>query len=173
MRITRIFFLLLASCLLVSPALAQDDDDDTTTSTTVRSSSSFGWRGWGPRVGLTSGPDQLVLGVHFDLGEIARHVWFQPDILAGFGDDNLALVVSAPFWYRFKTFDKVTPYAGGAPALGFFSVDKPGKDETNFELGLQIGGGAQWELKRQKILVEARFDLIDIWDAQIIVGWTF
>jgi opacity protein-like surface antigen len=175
MRITRLFFLFLMCGLLMSPAFAQDDDagDDTTTSTTVQSDSSFGWRGWGPRVGLTSGPDQIVGGVHFDLGEIAPHVWFQPDVVAGFGDDHLTLVASAPFWYRFKTYDKVTPYAGGALALGFFSVDKPGKDETNFELGLQIGGGAQWQLKSQKILLEGRIDLIDVWDFQVIVGWTF
>ena len=66
---------------------------------TVRVSSAvadFGLRGWGPRVGLAGDPDQVVAGVHFDLGEFAPQVWFQPDVLLGFGDDVTSLECEAP-----------------------------------------------------------------------------
>ena len=44
--------------LSAGSSMAQDDDE-------------FGLRGWGPRVGLAADPDQIVAGVHFDLGERA------------------------------------------------------------------------------------------------------
>ena len=157
--------------VLLSPAIAQDDTSTTTTTMSV--SPGFGWQGWGPRAGLTSGPDQIVGGVHFDLGDIGGQVWFQPDVVIGFGDDTISLVGSAPFWYRFRKFDKVAPYVGGAIAAGLFRKDKRNGDETDFEVGLQVGGGAQWQLKRSKILAELRLDLVDIWDLQALVGWTF
>ena len=143
--------------------------------------SDMGWRGWGVRAGLASGPDQVVGGFHFDVGEWAENIWFRPDVVVGFGDDTISLVGSIPAWYAFQVDANVTPYAGGALAVGLFRVDKGNKgkgkgnnDETNVEIGLQIGGGAEWNLKSgRRFQVELRLDLIDVWDVVVFAGWTF
>jgi len=138
--------------------------------------SDFGYRGWGPRVGVASDPDQFLVGVHFDLGEFAPQIAFRPDVVVGFGDDATALVGSAAVWYRFEGVSSaVTPYAGGALAVGFFDVDGPGdNDESDVEVGLQAGGGGEWDLQSgSRFLAELRLDLGDVWEVAAFAGWTF
>jgi hypothetical protein len=163
---------LVAITLSSASARAQDDE---AAGQATPGTDDFGLRGWGPRVGLAAAPDQVVGGVHFDLGEFAPRVWFQPDVVVGFGDDVRSLVASAPVWYRFEGVStQVTPYAGGALAVGLFNVDKRGDDDTNVEFGLQIGGGGEWRLNSgNRFLVELRLGLGDVWDAVVFAGWTF
>jgi hypothetical protein len=163
----------LVAITLNSVSVWAQDDEAAGQATT--DTDDFGLRGWGPRVGLAADPDQVVAGVHFDLGEFAPRVWFQPDVVVGFGDDVRSLVASAPVWYRFEGVStQVTPYAGGALAVGLFNVDKRGDDDTNVEFGLQIGGGGEWRLNSgNRFLVELRLDFGDVWDAVVFAGWTF
>ena len=168
----RPLFLVAVVCVMMAGITMAQDDDATTSSGS--SSTGLGWRGWGVRAGLASGPDQILGGFHFDLGEFADHVWFQPDVVIGLGDDTVSVVVSAPVWYRFEVDGNITPYAGAALAAGMFRVDKNNKDSTDFELGLQIGGGAEWRLRSgRRFLVEGRLDIIDVWDFTVMAGWTF
>jgi hypothetical protein len=140
-------------------------------------SSGFGYRGWGPRVGLASDPDQFLVGVHWDLGEFAPKVAFRPDVVLGVGDDVTSLAGSAAVWYRFEgASSEVTPYAGGALVVGVFDVDNPGNDDddSDVEIGLQVGGGGEWDLKSgNRFLAELRFDLGDVWEVAAFAGWTF
>ena len=154
--------------------LAQAQEDPSAGQSSAPSDD-FGWRGVGPRVGLAADPDQVVGGVHFDLGEFAPRVWFQPDVVVGFGDDVRSVVGSAAVWYRFEgVHSRITPYAGGAPAVGLFSVDRNGNDDTDVEFGLQIGGGSEWRLSSgNRFVVELRLGLGDLWDALVFAGWTF
>jgi hypothetical protein len=46
-----------------------------------------GYRGWGPRVGVTMDPDQVHFGAHIDSGNLARHIRLQPNVEVGIGDD--------------------------------------------------------------------------------------
>lgn len=149
--------------------------DDPSAGQGTTSADDFGLRGVGPRVGLAADPDQVVAGVHFDLGEFAPRVWFQPDVVVGFGDDVRSLVASAAVWYRFEgVHSRITPYAGGALAIGLFNVDRRGDDDTDVEFGLQIGGGGEWRLDSgNRFAVELRLDLADVWDALVVAGWTF
>ena len=47
--------------------------------------------GIGPRVGFSSGPDQLVLGGQMSVGEVAPNLTFDPNIDLGFGDNATIL----------------------------------------------------------------------------------
>ncbi len=167
----------MVTAALVAITLGSDSawsQDDEAAGQATTDTDDFGLRGWGPRVGLGSDPDQLMGGVHFDLGEIAPQVAFQPDVILGVGDDVTSLVASLPVWYRFEGVStQVTPYAGGALAVGLFNVDKRGNDDTNVEFGLQIGGGGEWRLNSgNRFLVELRLDFGDVWDAAVFAGWT-
>ena len=93
------------------PALAGPDTD-------------VGFRGWGPRVGLSLNPDQVHFGAHLDFGNFAQHVRFQPNVELGFGDDVKLFTINAEAAYRFSsTWDVWTPYLGGGLGANIKSFD--------------------------------------------------
>jgi len=74
-------------------AIAQEAGDESGTASdrgsAARSSrEEEGVYGWGPHIGLGGDPDQLLLGLHFDVGRIAPRVRFQPDVELGIGDNH-------------------------------------------------------------------------------------
>ena len=68
---------------------------------TAASAADIGWYGWGPRVGLSSDPDQVIGGAQFDLGEFTRNLRFQPSAEIGFGDDMVSFYGNAMTAYYF------------------------------------------------------------------------
>ena len=139
--------------------------------------SDIGWRGWGVRAGVTDDPDQVVGGVHFNLGEFVRHLRFQPDVQLGVGDDVTTIYGTAPVYYRFGTETRFTPYAGGGVSLGFVDRDLPASsnaDDTDFEIGGKLTGGLEWPLEGDgAFFVELSLGFGDIHDAQIVAAWSF
>ena len=128
---------------------------------------------WGPRVGIADDPDQAIVGVHFDLGEVARHVVFMPNVELGFGDDRKILSFNAPFFYRWENLPgtDIVPYAGGALTA---AIVDPDKGDVETELGLKAIGGGEWRLKGGKtFLLELQLGFGDIHDIQFLAGWTF
>ncbi len=134
-------------------------------------------RGWGPRVGLSSDPDQVVGGVHLDMGEFADNIRFRPDVQVGFGDDVETLFVTAPVHYRFRVDQDFVPYAGGGIAIGFVDRDLPpasSADDTSFEIGARLTGGLEWARgKNGAFAVELSLGFGDVHDALIVGAWTF
>lgn len=136
-----------------------------------------GFRGWGPRVGLSVSPDQLHFGAHLDYGHFARRVRFQPNIEVGVGDDLTLVTVNAEAAYRFReTWDVWTPYAGGGIGVNFASFGDDGLgDDTSTDLGLNVLGGIEKGLSNgDRFFIEAKAGLVDESpDLKFTVGWTF
>lgn len=61
-----------------------------------------GYRGWGPRVGLSSGPDAVHFGAHFDYGNLADHIRIQPNPELRIGEDGKLLALNAEAAYRLQ-----------------------------------------------------------------------
>ena len=157
-----IFALLLPMLLLLSTAAQAQQDP-------VRPQ----YQSWGVRGGFANDPDQLVIGVHFDLGQILDNLQFRPNIELGIGDDHTVLAVTAPVHYRFKAHSEVRPYAGGGPAIGLVDRDRPGAG-TDLEIALKAVAGAEWRLRNgNDFFVELNLVFGDLHDAQILAGWTF
>ncbi len=135
----------------------------------------IGYRGWGPRVGFSGDPDQIVGGVHFDLGEFAPHVRWQPSVDFGFGDDVFALTGNLMVAYYFQVQGTVTPYAGGQLTAAYFSFDDGrGGDDSDTEIGPAGVGGIETKLKSgTRFLAELQLGFGDIPDVKVLVGWTF
>jgi hypothetical protein len=140
-------------------------------------SAEVGYGGWGPRVGISDDPDQIVAGVHWDLGEFAPHVRWQPSVDFGFGEDALSLSGNLMVGYWFPTKAAVTPYAGGqvtAAYIDYDTDDKKNGDESETEIGVALVGGIETRLKSgTRFLVELQVGLGDIPDAKLLAGWTF
>jgi len=131
----------------------------------------IGYGGWGPRVGIGTDPDQVIVGVHFDLGEVAEHVVFTPDVELGLGDDHTILAFTAPFAYRWErlTGTEIVPYAGGGITAALVDTDR---DDTDAELALKALGGGEWPLERgRKFFVELQFVVGDVHDLELLAGW--
>ena len=142
--------------------------------------SGSGIRGWGPRVGLASDPDQLVVGLHVDAGRLAPRVRFQPDVEIGSGDHVFILGFAAPVHYRFPVKGDIHPYAGGGVKVGYVNVDLPnnlngrGVDDDEVNFAIDIIGGLEWQLKSANLFF-VEFDLLagDLQDFELVAGWTF
>ncbi len=134
-------------------------------------------RGWGPRVGLASDPDQLVVGVHVDAGRLDSRVRFQPDAEVGVGDDFVILAFSAPVHYRFRVQGDIAPYAGGGVTVGYIDFDEPDGwrgDDDDVDFAIDLIGGLEWSLRSGNLFF-LEFDLLvgDLQDFELLAGWTF
>ena len=136
--------------------------------------SDIGFRGWGPRLGLSITPDQIHFGAHLDFGNFARHVRFQPNFEAGFGDHVTLVTVSAEAAYRFlSNWEVWTPYLGGGLGVNRKTFDGGGNDSKT-DIGVNALGGIEKGLSNgDRFFLEAKFSLNDVPDVKITIGWTF
>ena len=86
MRIRNLVLIVITTLLLSLPVWAEDESQGQNSS-----QGGIHLRGWGIRAGLGVDPDQLIVGAHWDLGEIVEHLRLQPNVELGFGDDVLTL----------------------------------------------------------------------------------
>jgi hypothetical protein len=164
MKSTGIVLIATALVLALGPAVAMAGPD-----------TDVGFRGWGPRVGLSLNPDQLHFGAHLDFGNFARHVRFQPNVELGFGNNVTLLTVNAEAAYRFSSaWDVWTPYLGGGLGANIKSVDIAGSSTSHTDIGVNALGGIEKGLANgDRFFIEGKFSLNDVPDAKITVGWTF
>src|SRR4029079_8629972 len=121
----RVFLMLSALVLSTVPAAAAE----------------MGLRGWGLRAGLASDPDQVLLGAHWDLGDIAPQFRMVPNVQLGIGDDATVLEGTLPVHYVFGKVDAgFAPYVGAGLAVAWIDVDHDAhgqRDEERLHDGRQ------------------------------------
>ncbi len=159
---------LLLTCPLAASAYAQSSGG-----------ASRGWDGWGVRVGVSSDPDQVYGGVHFDVGRFARDVRFRPTIEIGFGDDATVIQAFGEAHYVFSKVQVWKPYVGGGVGLTYYDIDDdnlpPQVDDSDTDLGLMGIGGIETSLRsgaRFHIELKIGFGDEDP-DLKLGVGWTW
>ena len=121
------------------------------------------FNGWGIRAGLSSDPDQVYGGVHFNLGELTKDVRFRPTVDLGFGDDQTVVQMLAEVHYVFSKFQAWKPYLGGGLGLTYVNYDDghPGED-SDTEGSVNAIGGIETELKQgKKLFFEFKLGLAD------------
>lgn len=136
----------------------------------------MGFRGWGPRMGLTVDPDQLHFGAHADFGYIAERLRFQPNFELGVGDNMTLAATNFEVNYRFrKDWDVWTPYLGGG--IGVLFIDRESGrfgDESQSEVGVSILGGIEKAISaRDRFFLESKLKFVDMPDLKLTMGWTF
>lgn len=153
--------LAVAACIVSTAAMAGD----------------VGLESWGPRFGLTDDPDQVVAGVHFDMGELAPHVRWQPNFEVGFGDDVTSLSGNVLFAYYFGQQGGFTPYAGGQLAVAYFDVDD-GNNHDHGDGGTEFGfdavGGFETKMgSASRFLLELQLGFGDVHNLKVVAGFKF
>jgi hypothetical protein len=167
MTMKKLVFLTLILSLVCSSVFAQADPPQRT-----------GFRGWGPRIGLTIDPDQFHFGGHMDLGYFAEHVRVQPNFELGFGDDLMLAAANLEGAFRFATnWDVWTPYLGGGLGINFYEWedDHPGRGNgSDTELGVNLLGGIEKGISNgDRFFIEIKLGFADSPDFKATVGWTF
>lgn len=160
---TALAAVLLLALAAAAPAAAQAD---------------LGLRTWGVRAGAASDPDQALLGVHADLGDLLPDLRLQPSLELGFGDaDSVQLLV--PVHYRFATGGDFIPYAGGGVLLAWIDYDEGdddffAPDDDGFDVAPVAVGGIVFGLTSgNDLLVELQLGGGEAFDAKVVVGLTF
>lgn len=136
----------------------------------------FGYRGVGPRVGLSVDPDQVHMGMHVDFGDVARQVRFQPNFELGIGDGMTVGTFNMDMQYAFRQpSDQWAPYVGGGLGVNHFDPNDdrfPGRSRTESAVNL-MGGIEKYISARDRMFFEAKVGMIEAPDFKLTMGWTF
>jgi len=122
----------------------------------------------GVRGGVSVDPDQFYFGGHYETGALVDRLHFKPNLEVGFGDDLTLVAVNFEFVYKFPSRRDWTLYAGGGPAMNFYSFDDDRDGDTEPGLNFLIGAEA-----RNGLFFEVKIGAIDSPDLKFGVGWTF
>lgn len=171
----RLTALALGAVLIWIPAWAQDERDDDHGETKQETFKTPQWHGWGVRLGVADDPDQVLAGVQFDFGDIARRVYLEPNVEIGVGDDHTILAVTGALHYRFRLGHPFRPYAGGGITLGLDRYDPPESgSDTDLEIALKLIGGTTWVFDSgREFFLEGALISGSLQDVEILVGWRF
>lgn len=102
--------------------------------------------GFGPRLGFSVDPDQIVLGGQLSVGGFDPEWTFDPSLELGFGDDVTVIAFNLDAYYHMRLRDSDwRPYAGGGIGIANISFDLPPplEDESDTEVGLDLVLGFQ------------------------------
>jgi len=127
----------------------------------AQETSQTGFNGWGVRAGLSSDPDQVYAGVHFNLGELTKDIRFRPTVELGIGDDQIVVQMLAEVHYVFSEFQAWKPYVGGGLGLTYVNYDNHHHgDDSDTGGSLNAIGGIETELKQgNKLFFEFKLGL--------------
>lgn len=152
---------LLAAAISAAPAIARDD---------------VGYRGWGPRFGVTIDPDQVHFGLHLDFGQFAERFRIQPNVELGLSDNRTLFCLNGEIAYRFLSrWDRWSPYMGGGIGVILRGDDRGlRRDDSDADLGASLLGGIEKGISGgDRFFMEAKVGLVDAPDLKFAVGWTF
>ena len=130
-------------------------------------------QGPGVRGGASVDPDQVYFGGHYETQALVDRLHFRPNVEVGIGDDLVTTAINFEFIYKFPSRSPWLLYAGGGPAVNFYSFDDDGggvDDDTETEGGLNLLFGVE---NRSGLFFEVKVGVIDSPDLKFGVGWTF
>jgi hypothetical protein len=132
---------------------------------------------WGPHVGFTTDPSQVVFGGQLEMGNVAPQIDFVPSVDFGFGDNVTLVSLNGDFRYRFAvTGSAWQPYAGAGVSLHFLSWDSNviGHSSSDTQGGGSLLFGADVPTKTgNRFFVEGKFALGDGPTFKATAGWNF
>lgn len=129
-------------------------------------------QGPGVRGGVSVDPDQVYFGGHYETSPLVDRLHFRPSIELGLGDDLVTTAFNMEFVYKFPSRTDWRLFAGGGPAVNFFSFDNDrGRGNgTETEGGFNFVFGVE---QRDGLFFEIKVGAIDSPDLKFGVGWTF
>jgi hypothetical protein len=135
------------------------------------------FHGWGLRAGVSDRPDQFLVGLQADFGELIENLRFEPNVELGLGDDQTILSVGAPVFYRWPESGRFDFYGGGGIAVGFVDrdeADDPREDDgVEFVIAPMIAGGLAWPVGESEAGVELAVTANELQNLKLVFRWMF
>jgi hypothetical protein len=130
---------------------------------------------WGPRLGVSSSPDQFVIGGQLDFREIAPGLSFSPNLEFGMGDNVTWTAVNGDLKHHFVVQGATwRPYLGGGLSVNFWNYSSGFGDASGTEAGANLIFGAVVPTRSgSRFFTEARVGIGDIPDLKLMAGWNF
>jgi len=127
-------------------------------------------QGPGLRGGVSVDPDQFYFGGHYETDPLIDRLYFRPNLELGLGDHVVTTALNMEFVYKFPSGSDWRLYAGGGPAVNFYSYDNPRGGGTDTDGGLNFLLGVE---QRSGLFFEVKIGAINSPDVKFGVGWTF
>jgi hypothetical protein len=135
------------------------------------------FHGWGVRAGVSDRPDQFLVGVQADFGELINNLRFEPNVELGVGDDQRILSLGAPVFYRWPETGPFDFYGGGGIAVGFVDrdeADDPGEDDgLEFVIAPMLAAGLAWPVGESEAGVELAVTANELQNVKLVFRWMF
>ena len=133
------------------------------------------YHGWGVRGGISSDPDQFVVGMHLEMGEMAENLFLVPNFDLGLGDDATVLTINPDIVYRMNVVGAGHLYFGGTLSLVYVNVDTKGVSGDNDDTELGIAGIAGYRFPMENpFFVDLKLGIIDDYpELKVMAGYTF
>ena len=132
---------------------------------------------WGPHIGFSTSPSQVVFGGQFQAGNVAPEIDFLPGVDIGLGDGETWVSLNGDFHYRFVISGATwQPYAGAGVCVHFVSWDSnnSGHDSSETLAGGSLLFGADVPTKTgNRFFVEGKVALGDGPSFKVLAGWHF
>jgi hypothetical protein len=130
---------------------------------------------YGPRVGVSFSPNQLVVGGQIEFPEFAPNLNVAPNLELGFFDNQTTISMNGDFLYHFHTAQSPwTPYAGMGIGINVTQFDGSNGTGSETNVGANLIGGASVPTKAgNRFFGELRVGLGDIPNLKLIAGWNF
>ena len=125
----------------------------------------------GVRAGVSGDPTQFYAGVHVQAGPVFDHVWFRPNVEAGFGQDEVLVALNFELVWRNPI--KKQPWTilvGAGPSAVFITRDESGGSTTDAGGGFNILLGVE---HTKGFFSELKLGLIDSPSIKFAVGYSF
>ncbi len=129
--------------------------------------------GLGPRVGVSIDPNQVLLGVHADMGDPLPHTnLLLPVIEVGIGNDRTTTMIGSDLLFRFRDrWGAWTPYLGGE--IGFFFENRHQRENDTRMVMSGILGVEKVVGETGRFAGEMKFSIIDAPGVKLLAIWAF
>jgi len=133
---------------------------------------------FGPRLGFSVSPDQVVLGGQVVIADVAPDLSFVPDLEMGFGDNQTVIGLNFDLHYQIRVQNTSwQPYAGAGLGVNFVSFDRPRpfRDESQTAVGGNLLFGASVPTQTgNRFFAEMKLGLgSDVPQFKMLAGWNF
>jgi len=130
---------------------------------------------YGPQIGFSQGPDQLVVGGHLKWNAVAPRLDFVPGVDLGFGNNSTLVSMNGDFHYKIATGTNWQPYVGGGVGIHFNSATDNRNDRvTDTTTGghFIVGAGVPTS-GSSRFFTEMKLGFGDSPDLKVIAGWNY
>ncbi len=126
---------------------------------------------YGPHMGFSQGPDQLVVGGQLQWNGVAPRLAFVPGMDFGFADNRSTAQLNGDFHYNLSYDTAWQPYVGGGVAVTLWSDQAVGRANVPEAGGSLIVGAAIFNRAGGRFFSEIKVGLGDSPELKLIAGW--